>query len=121
MLVSTAFYPIDAILRTITVQHESNFNFHFFALLVKHHPTSFNNQSSRAIVLFGEENQKLWQITSDALKAILPADQFPATEAKLKSFAVSLPSAFPRLAVLPLCFQFTDPILFLPSFFLPPL
>ncbi|KAH9888537.1 Nitroreductase [Cubamyces lactineus] len=54
---------------------------------VKHAPTSFNSQSSRAVLLFGEEHKKLWDITLNILREIVPAEQFPTTEAKIKNFA----------------------------------
>lgn len=50
-------------------------------------PSSFNSQSSRAVILFGEASEKLWQITSDALRAIVPAENFAPTEAKMQAFA----------------------------------
>jgi len=53
---------------------------------ILHTPSSFNSQSNRAIVLFGASHTKLWSIISDALKAIVPADQFEATAAKIQSF-----------------------------------
>ncbi|KAH6889923.1 Nitroreductase-like protein [Thelonectria olida] len=49
-------------------------------------PSSFNNQSNRIAVLFGAEHEKLWDITKDTLKAIVPADAFAATEQKLNLF-----------------------------------
>lgn len=53
---------------------------------VLHSPTAFNSQSGRAVVLFGEEHDKLWDIVSDTLRAIVPADQFGATEQRLSGF-----------------------------------
>lgn len=50
-------------------------------------PTAFNAQSGRIILLFGDENQKLWQLTKDALQKIVPPEQFAKTEEKLNSFA----------------------------------
>jgi predicted oxidoreductase (fatty acid repression mutant protein) len=53
---------------------------------VKHTPSSFNSQSSRAIVLLGEQHDKLWDITKEALRKIVPAEQFAPTEEKINSF-----------------------------------
>ncbi|WP_032121022.1 nitroreductase family protein [Clostridium amazonitimonense] len=53
---------------------------------VKHTPSSFNSQSARVVVLFGESHDKLWDITKEALRKIVPADQFSSTEAKINSF-----------------------------------
>jgi len=54
--------------------------------IVLHVPSSFNSQSSRVVVLFKKEHEKLWDFTSDVLKPIVPAEQWGATEKKLASF-----------------------------------
>ncbi|CCX10695.1 Nitroreductase-like protein [Pyronema domesticum] len=53
---------------------------------VKHVPSSYNSQSARAVVLFKAEHEKLWDITIEVLKAIVPEDAFPATLGKLNAF-----------------------------------
>lgn len=53
---------------------------------VLHTPTSFNSQSSRAVVLLGEQHDKLWEITKEALRKIVPAEQFEGTAQKIDSF-----------------------------------
>lgn len=53
---------------------------------VKHTPSSFNSQSSRLVVLHGAEHEKLWELTKDALRAIVPAESFEPTESKLNMF-----------------------------------
>lgn len=53
-------------------------------------PSSFNSQSSRAVILFGAASEQFWQLTADALRAIVPAEAFAATEAKLNSFAAGV-------------------------------
>lgn len=53
---------------------------------VLHAPSSFNSQSTRVVVLLNAEHDKLWDIAKDALKAVVPADQYPATEQKLSMF-----------------------------------
>lgn len=50
---------------------------------VKYTPTSFNNQSPRAVVLFGENHKKLWNIVMETLRKIVPADKFEPTEQKI--------------------------------------
>lgn len=50
-------------------------------------PTSFNSQSSRAVILFGAEHLKLWSIVKETLRAIVPAESFASTEGKVDSFA----------------------------------
>lgn len=54
---------------------------------VKHAPSSFNSQTSRVVILFGAESDKLWNIAKDELRKIVPAEAFGATEGKLNSFA----------------------------------
>ncbi len=53
-------------------------------------PSSFNSQSSRAVILFGQASEKFWQLTEDALRAIVPAEAFAPTEAKMKAFAAGV-------------------------------
>lgn len=54
---------------------------------VQHVPSAFNSQSSRVVLLFGEHHKKLWDIALNTLKAIVPADSFADTQAKINSFA----------------------------------
>ena len=55
---------------------------------IKETPSAFNGQGSRAVILFGEANNTLWNdITASALKPLTPAEYFPNTQAKLASFA----------------------------------
>lgn len=49
-------------------------------------PSSFNSQSNRVVVLFGAEHEKLWDITTEILKAIVPADSWDGTAGKLAMF-----------------------------------
>jgi hypothetical protein len=53
---------------------------------VKHTPSSFNSQTARAVVLLKEEHKKLWDIVKETLRAIVPAEAFPATEKKIDGF-----------------------------------
>lgn len=53
---------------------------------VKYTPSSFNSQSARVVVLLGDKHKKLWDITTDTLKAIVPADQFGPTQEKMDAF-----------------------------------
>lgn len=54
--------------------------------VVKYTPSSFNSQSARVAVLLSEQHDKLWDITKEALRKIVPADQFGSTEEKIQSF-----------------------------------
>ncbi|KOS26817.1 nitroreductase [Bacillus anthracis] len=53
---------------------------------VKHTPSAFNSQSARIVVLLGEEHDKLWDITKETLRKIVPAENFAATEQKMNAF-----------------------------------
>lgn len=56
---------------------------------VLHTPSSFNSQSTRVVALFGTEHEKLWQLTENALRQIVPADKFAPTAQKLAGFAAA--------------------------------
>lgn len=49
-------------------------------------PSAFNSQTNRLVVLFGAEHDKLWDITSDSLKAIVPAEAWEGTAGRLAGF-----------------------------------
>lgn len=53
---------------------------------VLHAPSAFNSQTGRVLVLFGESHDKLWDITMEALRKIVPAGSFSSTEEKINSF-----------------------------------
>ncbi|MGE7919644.1 nitroreductase family protein [Viridibacillus sp. NPDC093762] len=53
---------------------------------VKHTPSSFNSQTARAVVLLGEQHSKLWSITTETLRQVVPADDFAPTEEKMNMF-----------------------------------
>lgn len=53
---------------------------------VKHTPSAFNSQSARIVLLLGKEHDKLWDITMEALRKIVPANNFSSTEDKINSF-----------------------------------
>lgn len=54
---------------------------------IRQSPSSFNSQSSRAVILFAAESDKLWNIVRETLRAIVPPANFAATSAKIDSFA----------------------------------
>src|SRR5690606_7470315 len=54
---------------------------------VLHTPSSFNSQSTRIAVLFGDDHNKLWQLTEDTLHDIVDnEEQFAATKQKMDGF-----------------------------------
>lgn len=52
---------------------------------VREAPSSFNSQSSRVVILFGEAHEKLWDITLRTLREIVPVDVFSTTEQKINN------------------------------------
>ena len=53
---------------------------------LRHAPSAFNSQSTRLLVLFGAEHEKLWDMTADALRAVVPAEAFAPTAEKIAGF-----------------------------------
>lgn len=53
---------------------------------VTHTPSAFNSQSGRVVVLLGEEHDKLWAITKEILRGIIPPEKFAPTDEKISSF-----------------------------------
>ena len=53
---------------------------------VQYTPSAFNSQSARVLVLLGKEHDKLWLITKEILKGIVPPENFKSTEEKLSAF-----------------------------------
>lgn len=54
---------------------------------VKYSPTAFNSQSARVVVLLGEQSDKLWNITKETLRKIVPEDRFASTEERINDFS----------------------------------
>lgn len=53
---------------------------------VKNAPSAFNSQSARVVVLFGKYHDKLWDITKEELRKLVPPENFSRTEDKINSF-----------------------------------
>lgn len=54
---------------------------------IKNSPSAFNNQTTRAVILFGDSHEKLWDIVIDRLKQEVPDEAaFAKTTAKVNSF-----------------------------------
>ncbi|MDU2065826.1 MAG: nitroreductase family protein [Sporomusaceae bacterium] len=49
-------------------------------------PSAFNSQSARVLLLLGKEHDRLWELTKDVLRKIVPSENFAATEQKIDSF-----------------------------------
>ena len=57
---------------------------------VKYSPSAFNSQTAHAVVLLGDNHQKLWNITFEELGKFLPNEVAKtATKAKLDGFAAA--------------------------------
>ncbi len=54
---------------------------------VQYTPSAFHMQSSRAVLLLGDEHHALWKIAEDCLREVVPAEQFAQTAQKLAGFA----------------------------------
>ncbi len=63
--------------------------------VVLHVPSSFNSQSTRVVLLLKGEHEKLWDITRDVLKGIVPEEQFPSTEQKMGAFKAGYGTVLP--------------------------
>jgi predicted oxidoreductase (fatty acid repression mutant protein) len=50
---------------------------------IRHTPSPFNSQSTRIVLLFGEQSNKLWQFTLEALRKVTSEEQFADTEKKI--------------------------------------
>lgn len=51
-------------------------------------PSAFNSQSTRVVLLLGEQHKRLWNIVKETLRKIVPPEAFKATEQKIDgSFA----------------------------------
>lgn len=53
---------------------------------VQYTPSAFNSQTARVILLLDKHHTKLWDITKEALREIVPAERFAPTEEKIDGF-----------------------------------
>ncbi|WP_028357774.1 nitroreductase family protein [Brackiella oedipodis] len=57
---------------------------------VRHSPSAFNSQSSRVVILLGDEHKKLWQFFLDALKEVSKSEEaFAGTKQRLENGMIS--------------------------------
>ncbi|ENU79316.1 hypothetical protein F975_02557 [Acinetobacter sp. ANC 3789] len=54
---------------------------------IKASPSSFNSQSSRAVILFGQSHENFWSIVLETLRKLVPNEAFAATQQKIQSFS----------------------------------
>ncbi|RKG33943.1 nitroreductase family protein [Acinetobacter tianfuensis] len=56
-------------------------------------PSSFNSQTSRVVILFGESHLQFWGIVRETLRKIVPEAAFAGTDAKISSFEAGFGTA----------------------------
>ncbi|MCL2579743.1 MAG: nitroreductase family protein [Oscillospiraceae bacterium] len=49
-------------------------------------PTAFNGQEQRLLLLMDKKHDWFWNLVKSTLKAIVPAENFPGTEARINGF-----------------------------------
>ncbi|RMZ85023.1 hypothetical protein DV738_g148, partial [Chaetothyriales sp. CBS 135597] len=58
--------------------------------VITYSPSSFNSQTTRALILLGAEHKKLWEeVVKPAVKAVAPAEAWPASEKRLSGFGAA--------------------------------
>ncbi|NLC96348.1 MAG: nitroreductase family protein [Erysipelotrichaceae bacterium] len=68
----------------ITVNEEDILN--FIKDAVKYTPSAYNSQSSRVLVLLREEHEALWDLITEEIRKVAPAEGFEKTVSKMNSF-----------------------------------
>ena len=53
---------------------------------VMHTPSAFNSQSARTVLLLNKSHDQLWSLSKEALRKVVPADQFQPTDDKINAF-----------------------------------
>ncbi|WP_439001697.1 nitroreductase family protein [Pediococcus damnosus] len=54
---------------------------------IRESPTAFNNQSTRAVILYGEKHDQLWDIVANRLKSEVPTEKvYAGTKHKIDTF-----------------------------------
>ncbi|OTG58549.1 MULTISPECIES: nitroreductase family protein [unclassified Acinetobacter] len=73
------------------VEHSSEFLTDLIQTAIKQSPSSFNSQSSRAVILFNAEHEKFWTFVAEKLKSYAKDEESAAkTTAKMASFAAGV-------------------------------
>lgn len=54
---------------------------------ILHVPSAFNSQSTRFILLLKDNHEKLWNITREILRRMIPENKFPSTDSRINTFA----------------------------------
>ena len=73
------------------VEHSPEFLTDLIQTAIKQSPSSFNSQSSRAVILFNTEHEKFWTFVAEKLKSYAKDEESAAkTTAKMASFAAGV-------------------------------
>ena len=73
------------------VEHSPEFLTALIQTATKQSPSSFNSQSSRAVILFNAEHEKFWTFVAEKLKSYAKDEKSAAkTTAKMASFAAGV-------------------------------
>lgn len=56
---------------------------------VRQAPSAFNSQSSRILILLGQEHHRFWELTREQLRKIVPPENFQGTSDKIDGFAAA--------------------------------
>ena len=54
--------------------------------VIHHTPSAFHSQTQNAALLLGDKHSEFWDMVATAIKAIVPAEQFAESEARINSF-----------------------------------
>lgn len=76
-----SFYVLD---KNVTVSDERIMEVINHSVL--HTPTAFNSQTGRVVVVMGDKQNQLWDITMEALRQVVPVESFKDTEDKINMF-----------------------------------
>lgn len=54
--------------------------------VIKHTPSAFNSQTGRVLLLLNEEHDKLWEMTRESLRKVVPEGNFQETSDRIDGF-----------------------------------
>src|SRR5690606_6024936 len=60
---------------------------------LKNSPSSFNSQTARVVILFGQSHDTFWHIVRETLRDLVSADAFESTNSKINAFAAGYGTA----------------------------
>ena len=75
---------------------------HIIRTAVKYVPSAFNSQTTRVVLLLGDEHQKLWRIVKDQLEERLSEEQYRQSEKKIDTSSLADMARYSSLKTAPL-------------------